>query len=128
MTGREGNFRNYLTYRLELVARIARNAADEIYRRECGSDIRQLRVLRTLAEEPDVTVSEIVEHTMFERTLVSRIITDLVRANMVERRICEIDARQTRLSITRSGRAVLVGGRGDVGERLDELEERLREL
>lgn len=119
MSGRNGSFRQYVTYRLELVSRTARDAADGIYRRECGMDIRQLRVLRTLAEDPDITVSEIVESTMFERTLVSRILTDLARAGMVVRRICDVDARQTRLSATAAGREAVARANA-IGDALNE--------
>ncbi len=98
-----GHFRQYVSIRLEHVARVARDAADTIYRRECKLDIRQLRVLRVLEAEPDLTVSEIVDATMFERTLVSRIIQGLVKQKLVERRICDVDARQLRLSLTQTG-------------------------
>jgi DNA-binding MarR family transcriptional regulator len=119
MTTRAPSFRTYVTYRLDLVSRTAREAADEVYRRDCGFDIRQLRVLRTLVEDPDITVSEIVESTMFERTLVSRIITDLVRAGMILRRFCDIDARQTRLSATDAGHAVVARANA-LGDALNE--------
>ena len=36
---------------LEKVARIAREAADAIYKRECGIDIQHIRVLRIVAEK-----------------------------------------------------------------------------
>ena len=101
------SFRTYVSYRLELVARAAVDAAEEIYRRECGLGIRPLRVLRTLVEAPDITVSEIVEATMFERSLVSRLIGELARSGLVERRICDVDARQIRLSPTPEGAAIV---------------------
>jgi DNA-binding MarR family transcriptional regulator len=113
------SFRSYVTYRLELVSRVARETADDIYRRECGFDIRELRVLRTLAEQPDITVAEIVEATMFERTMVSRIISRLVRSGMLHRRICELDARQVRLSATPGGLAVVTRA-NTLGDELNE--------
>jgi DNA-binding MarR family transcriptional regulator len=58
-------------------------------------------------ETPDITVSEIVEATMFERSLVSRMNGDLVRAGLITRRICDVDARQIRLSATPEGEAVV---------------------
>jgi DNA-binding MarR family transcriptional regulator len=105
--GPDTQLRSYVSYRLDLVSKTARDAADAIYQRECGFDIRQLRVLRLLAETPDQTVSDIVEGTMFERTLVSRLIGDLVRRRLIDRRICDIDARQVRLSLTAEGRALV---------------------
>lgn len=115
MRERTGNFRQYVSFRLEHVSKVARDAADTIYRRECGLDIRQLRVLRVLETEPDLTVSEIVEETMFERTLVSRIIHGMVKQKLVARRICDDDARQIRLSLTPAGfdRVIVAGKLGD---------------
>jgi MarR family transcriptional regulator, temperature-dependent positive regulator of motility len=113
------SFRTYVSYRLELVARTARDAAEDVYRRECGLGIRPLRVLRLLVETPDVTVSEIVDATMFERSLVSRLIGDLVRAGLAHRRICDIDARQIRLSATADGSA-LVGRAYVLGDALND--------
>jgi DNA-binding MarR family transcriptional regulator len=101
------SFRTYVSYRLELVARAAVDAAEEVYQRECGLGIRPLRVLRTLVEAPDITVSEIVEATMFERSLVSRLIGELVRAGLITRRICDVDARQIRLSATPDGERIV---------------------
>jgi len=109
----------YVSYRLELVSRAARSAADTIYRRECGFDIRQLRVMRILAETPDTTVSEVIEAALYERTLVSRFIGELSKAGMLTRRICDLDARQTRLSLTDAGLAV-VARANRIGDTMNE--------
>jgi DNA-binding MarR family transcriptional regulator len=105
--GQRPHLVTYISYRLELVSRAARSAADSVYRRECGFDIRQLRVMRIVAEIPDVTVSEVVESALYERTLVSRLIGELSKAGILTRRICDLDARQTRLSLTDAGQAVV---------------------
>jgi DNA-binding MarR family transcriptional regulator len=96
-------YRSYVSYRLEHVASKARATADAIYLREVGLDIRALRVLRRVAERPGLTVSEIVEGTLFERTLVSRLITELVAKKLLERSISPIDARQFQIGITPAG-------------------------
>jgi DNA-binding MarR family transcriptional regulator len=101
------SFRTYVSYRLEHVSMAAREASEVVYRHECGMGLRPLRVLRALSEMPDCTVSEIVEATMFERSLVSRLIGDLVRDGLISRRICDDDARQIRLSTTSKGEAVV---------------------
>ncbi|SEP16733.1 DNA-binding transcriptional regulator, MarR family [Salinihabitans flavidus] len=97
----------YVSYRLELVSRVAQSAADAVYRHKFGFDIRQLRVMRILAETPDATVSEVIDATFYERTLVSRLIGELSKAGMLTRRICDLDARQTRVSLTDAGLAVV---------------------
>ncbi len=107
MDAHRNPLQGYVSYRLEYVSKVARDAADAVYRRECGFDTRPLRVLRLLAETPDLTVSDIVEGTMFERTQVSRLIGELVRRRLIDRRICDIDARQVRLSLTDEGAALV---------------------
>jgi DNA-binding MarR family transcriptional regulator len=98
-------YREYVTFRLDLVSTRARMEADKVYERECGLGIRHLRVLRRVAERPGASVSEIVESTMFERTLVSRLISDLVGKALLERRISPVDARQFNIDITPEGLA-----------------------
>jgi DNA-binding MarR family transcriptional regulator len=97
-------YREYLSYRLELVSKFVRAEASTIYRQRFGIDIRELRVLRIAAEKPGRTVSEIVDIAMFERTALSRLISTLVAKKLVERRICGDDARQLRIDPTPAGR------------------------
>jgi DNA-binding MarR family transcriptional regulator len=112
-------YRDYVSYRLEWVSKLVRAEADKIYRTKCGLDIRQLRVLRIAVEQPGRTVSEIVERAMFDRTLVSRLISQLVAKGMLLRRICDDDARQFRIEVTRAGRAA--GASADrLGDKLNE--------
>lgn len=119
MTRKRAKYRDYVTFRLDLVSSIARTEASKVYLRECGLDIRQLRVLRRVAEDPGSSVSEIVESTMFERTLVSRIISDLVGEGLLIRRISSSDARQFHIDITKEGlaRARMAD---DLGDQLNE--------
>src|SRR5262249_11846114 len=80
-------YRDFVSYRLEWVSKLVRAEASTIYERECGLDIRQLRVLRIVAEQSGLTVAQIVDTAMFERTLVSRLISSLVKSGLVARRI-----------------------------------------
>lgn len=102
---RSARYREYVTFRLDWVSSLARMEADKIYERECGLGIRHLRVLRRVAESPGASVSEIVESTMFERTLVSRLISQLVDKALLVRRISPVDARQFNIDITPAGLA-----------------------
>ena len=49
---RKGVERIDVNFRLERVARIARESADNVYKRHCGLDILHIRVLRLVAESP----------------------------------------------------------------------------
>jgi len=117
--GERATYRDYVSYRLEWVSELVRAEADKIYRNKCGLDIRQLRVLRIAAEQPGRTVSEIVEKAMFDRTLVSRLISQLVAKRLLLRRICDDDARQFRIEVTKEGRAA-VAFADALGDQLNE--------
>jgi len=119
MSRERAKYREYVSFRLEWVSSIARAEASKIYLRECGLDIRQLRVLRRVAEDPGLSVSEIVEATMFERTLVSRIISELVNDGLLVRRISESDARQFHIDITAKGLALATMA-DELGDQLNE--------
>lgn len=112
-------YRDFLSYRLEWVSKLVRAEASVVYERECGLDIRQLRVLRIVAERSGLTVAQIVDEAMFERTLVSRLISFLVKRGLVARRICDDDARQFRIDITAEG-VKMAALADELGDRLNE--------
>lgn len=98
------SFRDYVNFRLEAVSRNAREKADEIYQRRCGLDILQIRVLRFVAEMPGRSVNAIVRESLLDRSVVSRIISNLVRQKLIERTISVEDARQFLLTATPKGK------------------------
>jgi DNA-binding MarR family transcriptional regulator len=99
-------FRNErLTYRLNIVAQQAITANDEIFLRETGCRIRDLRVLRLIDDTPGTTFAEIAKATGFERSLTSRIIQNLIGAGLIERENSSQDARVFLLSTTEKGKA-----------------------
>lgn len=104
--------RNYVNIRLEQVARTARDAADKVYRRECGMDILHIRILRIVAETPGKPVNWVVRESNLDRTLVSRMITNLVKRKLLERTISPDDARQFLLFTTPAGGEIV--SRADV--------------
>jgi DNA-binding MarR family transcriptional regulator len=103
MTGPKHTFRDYVNFRLDSVSRTAREAADQVYKRQCGLDILHIRILRIVAEKPDLAVNSVVRESMLDRTLVSRIITNLVRQSLIRRTISPADARQVLLATTPAG-------------------------
>ena len=89
-----------LTYRLNIVAQEAIQANDEIFLRETGCRIRDLRVLRLIDDRPGTTFAEIAKITGFDRSLTSRIIQNLIGAGLIERENSTEDARVFLLSTT----------------------------
>jgi len=100
-------FRNErLTYRLNIVAEQAITANDDIFLRETGCRIRDLRVLRLIDDTPGTTFAEIAKITGFERSLTSRIIQNLIGTGLIERQNSTEDARVFMLSTTPKGKEV----------------------
>jgi DNA-binding MarR family transcriptional regulator len=95
-----------LTYRLNIVAQEAIQANDEIFLRETGCRIRDLRVLRLIDDRPGTTFAEIAKITGFDRSLTSRIIQNLIGAGLIERENSSEDARVFLLSTTPKGKEV----------------------
>ncbi len=103
MRDQKRSFRYYVNFRLEQVARTAREQADEVYKRRCGFDVLHIRVLRFISENPGQPVSSVVRESLLDRTLVSRIISNLVRHKLIERTISAEDARKLLLTTTAAG-------------------------
>ncbi|NSY38157.1 MarR family winged helix-turn-helix transcriptional regulator [Leisingera sp. ANG59] len=100
-------FRNErLTYRLELVAQEAISANDEIFLRETGFRIRELRVLRLIDDTPGTTFAEIAKATGLERSLTSRIIQTLLGNGLIVRENSLEDARVFLLTTTPKGQNI----------------------
>lgn len=103
----EKTFRNErLTYRLNIVAQEAIAANDEIFLRETGCRIRDLRVLRLIDDTPGTTFAEIAKITGFDRSLTSRIIQNLLSGGLIQRENSTEDARVFLLSTTEKGKEI----------------------
>nr|WP_275671844.1 MarR family winged helix-turn-helix transcriptional regulator [Ruegeria pomeroyi] len=91
---------------MNIVAQEAIHANDEIFLRETGCRIRDLRVLRLIDDRPGTTFAEIAKITGFDRSLTSRIIQNLIGAGLIERENSSEDARVFLLSTTPKGKEV----------------------
>lgn len=102
---KETIFRNErLTYRLNIVAQEAITANDEIFLRETGCRIRELRVLRLIDDMPGTTFAEIAKINGFDRSLTSQIIRSLISNDLIARKNSSEDARVFLLSTTDKGK------------------------
>ena len=95
-----------LTYRLDMLAEKAIAANDEIFVRETGCRIIELRVLRLIDDMPGTTFAEIAKSTGLERSLTSRIIQILLKADHIQREASKPDARVFLLTTTKKGKGV----------------------
>jgi DNA-binding MarR family transcriptional regulator len=95
---------DFLTFRLDVLNEQAKRTSSLAYEEARGVTLRDLRVLRLAYAKPGVTQSEVVEAAYLEKTLVSKLVTSLVKRKLVRREIGEEDARWVRLYLTDEGR------------------------
>lgn len=108
-----------LTFILDIIAKEAITANDDIFQQKLGYSIRELRVLRIVDDNPDVTFVDICSMTGLERSLVSRILQTLIRDGLLSRTSSAEDARKFHLTTTASGQYL----RGEGRKLSDQLEE-----
>ncbi|MDK3071818.1 MarR family winged helix-turn-helix transcriptional regulator [Sedimentitalea sp. JM2-8] len=92
-------------YQLNMLASVMNDSVQERFLELVGFDIRTIRVLRLIGDSPGITFAEITDRTALERSLTSRLIQNLVKGGLVERRNFKTDARRFGLYITETGKA-----------------------
>jgi DNA-binding MarR family transcriptional regulator len=120
MPSTEPSILEYLSFRLDRLSEMTKNAASDFYEREFGVGVRDLRVLRFVALEPGLTLTRLIELTLFEKTMTSKLVTSLSRQGLLRRQIGEEDARQVNLFLTPEGKTLVARTykRGNVMEKL----------
>ncbi|WP_175837886.1 MarR family winged helix-turn-helix transcriptional regulator [Burkholderia anthina] len=87
----------YLTFRIDRLSDLIKAAGTQVYEAEFGVSIRDLRILRLVALEPGLTLTRLIELTMLEKTLVSKIVSAMVKRGFLRREVGRVDARQINL-------------------------------
>jgi DNA-binding MarR family transcriptional regulator len=106
MTGETKSRRNildYLTFRLDVLNTKTKASGTLVYEQACGVSLRDLRVLRFVELEPNLTLRRLIELTMIEKTLLSKSVTSLVKRGLLTRHVDPGDARHLNLRLTRRG-------------------------
>jgi DNA-binding MarR family transcriptional regulator len=101
------NLNSFLSYRLNLLSESAAKIVSGVYEREVDLTLRELRVLRTVGSSPGIAHTEMVERVLFEKSLVSRLVSGLVKKSYLQREIDPTDARRLALTLTKKGTAIL---------------------
>ena len=96
----------FLTFRLDQVSEAARAKASQVYKRDLGLNIRELRVIRAIGDTPGLSSRALSEATFIEQTLVSKHLRKLVDEGYVRRELESADARRVSLHLTPEGKAV----------------------
>lgn len=99
---------DYATITLDVVNERMKAQASELYQRECGVSLREVRLLRFIGNEPGLTLTRLIECSHLEKTLASKAVTALVRRGLVLRSVGTTDARQICLYLTEDGVSVVM--------------------
>jgi MarR family transcriptional regulator, temperature-dependent positive regulator of motility len=100
--GIEWNY--FLTFKLDLVKSEMISRANASYRQAVGLDVRSLRVLRVICNTEGITATALRQYTLIEKTLLSKLVADLIERKLVRRSIHPDDARQFQLWPTAAGK------------------------
>lgn len=96
----------FLTFRLDQLSQTAMAKASQVYKERLGLNIRELRVLRGIGDQPGLSSRSLSEATLIEQTLVSKHLRKLVDAGLVQRALESADARRVALHLTTQGQAI----------------------
>ena len=96
----------FLTFRLDQLSQTAMAKASQVYKERLGLNIRELRVLRAIGDQPGLSSRTLSEATFIEQTLVSKHLRKLVDAGLVRRELESADARRVALHLTARGEAI----------------------
>jgi len=91
-------------YQLNMLASVTVDSVEDRFVEFVGLDVRTVRVLRLIGDNPGITFAEIAAMAALERSLASRLIQNLARGGQIERRNFASDARRFGLYITEAGR------------------------
>jgi len=98
---------DFLTFRIDVFNDQAKQLATDVYEETHGVTLRELRVLRLAYATPGITQGEVVAASRLEKTLVSKLVTALVRRQLLLREIGAEDARWVHLHLTEEGRYIV---------------------
>ena len=93
---------------MRLVFTLPRALGDDL-QRSCGLSSTEYSVLMHLSESPDgqLSMSDLAERTSLSPSRISRVIAEMARVRLVERRPGSVDARTTFATVTSTGAATL---------------------
>ena len=96
--------KDYLPYRLNLLAELTSDVTRPIYRRRHELTRTEWRVLVNLAEAPSLTASDLCTRVPAHKTRVSRALAELETRGWVTRRADALDRRIAHAALTLKGR------------------------
>lgn len=98
--------RGHLTLRLDAINAMWKALGTIDHEATIGLSLREARLLLIVRQEPDLTISQLVERSFLEKTIVSRAVTRLCQMKLLRRSVGSADARHLHVALTRKGAAV----------------------
>ncbi|MFG1357345.1 MarR family winged helix-turn-helix transcriptional regulator [Xanthobacter pseudotagetidis] len=94
---------DYLQLQLGVLSELLNSMASPLHENAFGISVRELRILRFAYVEPGLNLGRLMAQTVIEKTVLSKLVTSLVRRGFMKREIDAVDARCVNLFLTRRG-------------------------
>lgn len=105
-TGSRKSFRNLLTFRLHMVARLSERVSEEYYRRQFNLSLPECRVIGITGGYGSVSFKKVASDTYLEKSYASRVVSSLVERDIIEKLDNPSDSRSVLLRLTQHGMKV----------------------
>lgn len=93
----------FLTYRVNVLSNLLNKQTERFLKKEHGIAIPDWRVLFLLAKAGPMSVRDLAVLSKTDKALVSRVVSRLIKLDLVHRKSNDYDARQVQVSITAAG-------------------------
>ena len=97
---------NFLPYRLSILAQLVSESLHDLYGQPFGLSVTQWRVMAALGRFAPLTASEVGQRIIMDKVAVSRAVSGLMQAGLVERATDSSDRRRSSLRLSARGRTV----------------------
>lgn len=96
----------FLPYRLSILAQLVSESLHDLYGQPFGLSVTQWRVMAALGRFAPLTASEVGLRIIMDKVAVSRAVSGLMQAGLVERATDSSDRRRSSLRLSARGRTV----------------------
>ena len=96
----------FLPYRLSILAQLVSESLHDLYGQPFGLSVTQWRVMAALGRFAPLTASEVGQRIIMDKVAVSRAVSGLMQAGLVERATDSSDRRRSSLRLSARGRTV----------------------
>lgn len=104
--GSTKSFRNLLTFRLHMVARLSERVSEEYYRRQFDLSLPECRIIGITGGYGSVSFKKVASDTYLEKSYASRVVSALVDRDIIEKLDNPADSRSVLLRLTANGAKV----------------------